>query len=160
MKVASGQLWSGNPAVYLRDLTSEEMGALAQEAHDLAVLGAHHAVEVDKSIAQIEAEKEKAKDLYARGGDTIMNPNPNFFEERPGLLFDQEGTGNVTYQSVDQRTIDARVFNRYRESEPEITRDIREGKDSTKAKRSIDKSHGDIVKELKSGRPGDYVDHL
>ena len=51
-----------------------------------------------------------------------MNPSPNFFEDRPGAIWKQEGTGDVTYQSVDQKTIDGRTFNRMREYDVEITK--------------------------------------
>ena len=156
-KIPAGQLWSGNPCAYLRDLTEHERNTLLQSSEELAILGAHHAVEVDKSIEQIEAEKADWKESLIRGGDTIMNPNPNFFEERPGAIFRQmEPSKYVTYQSVDQKTIDARTFNRTREFEPEITREMREGGDVAKKLgegRSVDKSVEEVHKQLKSGRP-------
>ena len=151
--IPSGQLWSGNPCTYLRDLTEHERKTLLQSSHELAVLGAHHAAEVDKSIEQIEAEKADWKESLLRGGDTIMNPNPNFFEERPGAIFRQMEPANVTYQSVDQKTIDARTFNRTREFEPEITRELREGGKSKNAGRSVDKPMEEVHKQLKGGRP-------
>jgi carbonic anhydrase/acetyltransferase-like protein (isoleucine patch superfamily) len=154
LTVPAGQLWSGNPCAYLRDLTAHESSTLLQSSHELAVLGAHHAVEVDKTIEQIEAEKADWKESLIRGGDTIMNPNPNFFEERPGAIFRQmEPSANVTYQSVDQKTIDARTFNRTREFEPEITREMREGGKAKNAGRSVDKPVEEVHQQLKSGRP-------
>ena len=153
-KIPAGQLWSGNPCTYLRDLTEHERSTLLQSSHELAVLGAHHAAEVDKTIEQIEAEKADWKESLIRGGDTIMNPNPNFFEERPGAIFKQmEPSRNVTYQSVDQKTIDARTFNRTREFEPEITREMRDGGNVKNAGRSIDKPVEEVHQQLKSGRP-------
>ena len=108
MTIPSGQLWSGNPIAYLRDLTSAESEALAASAEELSIMGSHHALETDKDIDTIEAEKEQWKEQLTRGGDTIMNPSPNFFEDRPGAIWRQVGNGDVTYQSVDQKTIDAR----------------------------------------------------
>lgn len=145
-KVPSGQLWSGNPAAYLRDLTAEEQASLLSGAADLSTLAAHHGVEVDKSIEQIESEKEHRKEQMLRGGDTIMNPNPNFFEERPGVIFHQEEPGNVTYQSVDQHTIDARTFNRFREVESELSRQLRGAKPEDG--RSVDKSLKEVKKQI------------
>lgn len=147
-QVPTGQLWSGNPAAYLRDLTPEEQAALVQSAEELSVLGAHHAAEVDKSIDQIEAEKENYKERLIRSGDTIMNPNPDFFKDRPGVIFHQDEPGNVTYQSVDQHTIDARVFNRYRVVESELTRQLRG--DKPEDGRSVDRDMQDVRKQLKA----------
>ena len=113
MTIPSGQLWSGNPIVYLRDLTSAESEALAASAEELSIMGSHHALETDKDIETIEAEKEQFKEQLTRGGDTIMNPSPNFFEDRPGAIWRQVGNGDVTYQSVDQKTIDARGMSFY-----------------------------------------------
>merc|ERR1711865_798280 len=76
-------------------------------------MGSHHALETDKDIETIEAEKEQFKEQLTRGGDTIMNPSPNFFEDRPGAIWRQVGNGDVTYQSVDQKTIDARGMSFY-----------------------------------------------
>ena len=91
----------------------------------------------------------------ARGGDTIMNPSPNFFEDRPGAIWKQEGTGDVTYQSVDQKTIDGRTFNRMREYDVEITRAVAGlGKTKTgKEALSVDADPEAISKQLKGGRP-------
>ena len=153
--IPAGQLWSGNPVAYLRDLTAAESDALAASAHELAILGAHHGEETDKSIEAIEDEHEAFKESLARGGDTIMNPSPNFFEDRPGAIWKQEGTGDVTYQSVDQKTIDGRTFNRMREYDVEITRAIAGlGKTKTgKEALSVDADPEAISKQLKGGRP-------
>ena len=155
--IPSGQLWSGNPVVYLRDLTSAESQALANSAEDLSILGSHHAQETDKTIETIEEDKEIYKESLIRGGDTIMNPSPNFFEDRPGAIWRQVGNGDVTYQSVDQKTIDGRTFNRMRDYEEEITRDLRLGTTKRKGEdaRSIDASASAISKQLKGGRPID-----
>ena len=127
---------------------------LLSAANELSILGSHHAQEVDKAIDVIEEDKEIYKEGLIRGGDTIMNPSPNFFEDRPGAIWRQVGNGDVTYQSVDQKTIDARTFNRMRDYEEEITRDLRVGKvRQGEDARSIDATPNDIAKQLKGGRP-------
>jgi carbonic anhydrase/acetyltransferase-like protein (isoleucine patch superfamily) len=154
--IPAGQLWSGNPVEYLRDLTEAEKKALLNSAQDLSILGSHHGLETDKSISLVESEKESWKESLLRGGDTIMNPSPNHFEDRPGAIWKQEKNGpgaNVTYQSVDQKTIDSRTFNRMREYEDEIGSRIKGtsmkvGEDA----RSIDAKVDEISKQLKGGR--------
>jgi hypothetical protein len=128
---------------------------LLLQANELSILGSHHSQEVDKSIEMIEEDKEIYKESLLRGGDTIMNPSPNFFEDRPGAIWRQEGLGDVTYQSVDQKTIDARTFNRMRDYEEEITRDLRDSKKKRTGEdaRSIDANPAEISKQLKGGRP-------
>jgi hypothetical protein len=52
--IPAGQLWTGSPAAYLRDLTSDEMGYLRSTALQYATLGARHAGEAAKSVADID----------------------------------------------------------------------------------------------------------
>ena len=61
----------------------------------------------------VESEKEEWKEKKLRGGDTIMNPSPNHFEDRPGAIWKQEKNGpgaNVTYQSVRHINITSLSF--------------------------------------------------
>ena len=44
-RVPAGQLWAGNPAVFVRDLTKSEVADAASHAEETAELGAEHAAE-------------------------------------------------------------------------------------------------------------------
>ena len=89
---------------------------LLENANELSALGSYHGAEADKSWEQISDEKEAwKKQRLGAGGDTIMNPSDNHFEERPGLIFHQEEDAVVTHTEVEQKEIDQRVFNRNRQ---------------------------------------------
>jgi gamma-carbonic anhydrase len=112
--VPAGQVWAGNPAVYLRDITEEEKQSLIDGATELSMLASEHAVETSKSFEQIMAEKAAFKLLEEQSGDRVSNPSKNVFDERPGVIFHQEENASVTYSDVDQETIDRLTFNRVR----------------------------------------------
>jgi hypothetical protein len=114
-KVPAGQLWSGNPAQYLRDVSPEEMNILTSNADDLSELASMHAVESSKSFSQIMEERAKFKELKEKlGRDSIQNPTINYFDDRPGVIFHKEEAGDVTYTQVSQTEIDERTFNRHK----------------------------------------------
>jgi carbonic anhydrase/acetyltransferase-like protein (isoleucine patch superfamily) len=66
-KIPSGQLWSGVPARYLRDLTSEEVEFVKQCSVEYADLSQLHAEENAKSFEQIEEDKQRMKILETVG---------------------------------------------------------------------------------------------
>jgi len=47
-KVASGQLWAGNPAKFIRNVTPEEVKGFEQSAASYATLAADHAKDIPK----------------------------------------------------------------------------------------------------------------
>lgn len=55
--VRSGEIWGGNPAVFLRKLKPEEAKFLPESAEHYAKLAAEHAAETGKSLEQLAAEK-------------------------------------------------------------------------------------------------------
>ncbi|RLN86929.1 hypothetical protein BBJ28_00010508 [Nothophytophthora sp. Chile5] len=84
-QVPSGQLWSGVPARYLRDLTAEEMQFMQQCSLEYAQLAEQHAVECAKSFEEYEGDKERFK-ILRDVGETGL---PTKDEERKdtGLYF-------------------------------------------------------------------------
>lgn len=55
--VKSGEIWGGNPAVFLRKLKAEESQFLTESAEHYAKLAGEHAAETGKSLEQLAAEK-------------------------------------------------------------------------------------------------------
>ncbi|EFN58089.1 hypothetical protein CHLNCDRAFT_20587 [Chlorella variabilis] len=55
--VKAGEIWGGNPAVFLRKLKPEEGKFLPESANHYARLAAEHAAETTKSLEQIAADK-------------------------------------------------------------------------------------------------------
>lgn len=89
-KVASGQLWSGNPAKSVRDLTAAEIESISVKSEELLELAAIHENEASKSFEQIEADKEALKDFMERDLDySACPPNPNLRPERGGLIYNR-----------------------------------------------------------------------
>ena len=57
-RVPAGQLWAGNPAVYVRDLTKAEIATAEGAAKDIAALAADHAYQfLPYTTAYTQAEK-------------------------------------------------------------------------------------------------------
>ena len=88
-----------------------------ENADEVSVLGSFHAAEVDKSWEQISAEKEAWKrDRISAGGDTIMNPNTNYFErDLEGYFPADGGRPSHTHTGRARRISDERTFNRNRQ---------------------------------------------
>ncbi|CEG37979.1 gamma carbonic dehydratase [Plasmopara halstedii] len=84
-QVPSGQLWSGVPARYLRDLTTEEIQFMQQCSSEYAQLAEKHALECAKSFEDYEADTERYK-ILRDVGETGLTPKS---EERQdtGLYF-------------------------------------------------------------------------
>jgi len=55
-EIPSGQLWSGTPAQYVRDLTEEEKKAIAKSAQEAADLSKVHSEETSKEMETVERE--------------------------------------------------------------------------------------------------------
>ena len=56
-RVPKGQLWAGNPAVFVRALSKEEMAALEAEEEERADLGTEHSHEfLPQGSAYLDAE--------------------------------------------------------------------------------------------------------
>ena len=71
--VLSGQLWSGVPARYTRDLTSEELDTCALKCSENVHFATLHAAESAKSWQQIEEDEytydqdeERSSDYYQK----------------------------------------------------------------------------------------------
>lgn len=57
-RVPAGQLWAGNPAVYVRDLTKPEVAEAEGAAKAVAALAAEHAYQfLPYTTAYVQAEK-------------------------------------------------------------------------------------------------------
>lgn len=57
-RIPHGQVWAGNPAVFVRNLTKAEMAAIEQEAEEMADLAAEHAHEF-LPVGNVYADAEK-----------------------------------------------------------------------------------------------------
>ncbi|XP_057542380.1 gamma carbonic anhydrase 1, mitochondrial [Amaranthus tricolor] len=64
-RIPSGQVWGGNPAKFLRNLTEEEMAFISESASNYSNLARVHAAENDKGFDEIEFEKVLRK-KYAK----------------------------------------------------------------------------------------------
>ena len=104
-KVPAGQLWSGNPAQYLRDVSPEEMNILTSNADDLSELASMHAEESSKSFSQIMEERAKFKELKEKlGRDSIQNPTINYFDDRPGTYIHVFYHAHTVYLTIYKHT--------------------------------------------------------
>eukprot|EP00850_Spirogloea_muscicola_P003833 SM000016S01821 [mRNA] locus=s16:68410:70198:- [translate_table: standard] len=68
-RIPSGQIWAGNPAKFLRNLSSEESAFISKSAENYASLGAEHAVETSKSFEELELDKAKRAEWAQRDDD-------------------------------------------------------------------------------------------
>ncbi|CAO2828110.1 unnamed protein product [Amaranthus hypochondriacus] len=64
-RIPSGQVWGGNPAKFLRNLTEEEIAFISESASNYSNLARVHAAENDKGFDEIEFEKVLRK-KYAK----------------------------------------------------------------------------------------------
>jgi hypothetical protein len=64
--IPSGQLWSGIPAKYARDLTVEEVAAFATMATETSKLGSVHALECAKTWQQLELDEYEYEQVEER----------------------------------------------------------------------------------------------
>lgn len=85
-KIPSGQLWSGVPARYLRDLTEEEIAFMKQCSLEYADLSQVHANECEKTFEQVEADKVRYKTLRDVG-ETGLPQKQEADDKDTGLFF-------------------------------------------------------------------------
>ncbi|ETN10960.1 hypothetical protein F442_06954 [Phytophthora nicotianae P10297] len=84
-QVPSGQLWSGVPARYLRDLTAEETQFMQQCSAEYTQLAEQHAEECAKTFEEYEADTERYK-ILRDVGETGL-PQKGDEREDTGLYF-------------------------------------------------------------------------
>lgn len=69
-KVASGQVWAGSPAVYLRDITTEEREALNDNLSEQRQLARVHFEETEKSFVEVFTDEAlRSNRLYSDEAD-------------------------------------------------------------------------------------------
>ena len=70
--IPTGQLWSGVPAVFERDLTEEEISNIYTIGEESAECAVHHAVEAEKTWQTIESEEYD--------DDQIASRSPSYYK--------------------------------------------------------------------------------
>ena len=70
--IPTGQLWSGVPAVFERDLTEEEISSIYTTGEETAECAVHHAVETEKTWQMIDSEEYE--------DDQITSRNPTYYK--------------------------------------------------------------------------------
>jgi len=89
--VPSGELWSGSPAKKERALTTEEIAAISESAHDTLELAYLHSVENSKDYQQLIEEDEDRLDRKLRKkawfDPNIADPNDVLGQGVPGRIF-------------------------------------------------------------------------
>jgi len=88
--IQSGQIWAGEPATFVRDLTPEEIAANIGVAQEYAALAKEHAKESAKTTHEVELEQATYQDQLHRDPNTAYNPNPNHNPERRGLVYNDK----------------------------------------------------------------------
>lgn len=100
--VKTRELWSGNPAKFERELTSQEIAQLAFEVADSVELSVAHAEECAKSWGQIEAEEEQREEesqrnpfYYQRISEDVQSSLMGETEGHavPGRIFNSDLSG-------------------------------------------------------------------
>jgi len=99
--VPSYQIWAGNPARYLRDLTNEEKEVLSEFHEEIQNLAKVHAEETEKSFRQV------IDDLDREAEEAIYEPEEMALKKLQELGFPME--------AEDEDYIENRVF--YKEKE-------------------------------------------
>lgn len=84
--IPSGQLWSGIPAVYLRDLTSAEIASISKNAASNVELSTIHSLEVAKSWETIETEEYDYEQKVNRNESYYKRLTPEQLAYKEGLL--------------------------------------------------------------------------
>ncbi|DBA03071.1 TPA: hypothetical protein N0F65_003318 [Lagenidium giganteum] len=74
-KIPAGQLWSGVPARYLRNLTAEEKEFMKQCSLEYAELSQVHASECAKTFEEVEEDKKRFKILRDVGETGLPRPD-------------------------------------------------------------------------------------
>eukprot|EP00617_Octactis_speculum_P023877 CAMPEP_0185765388 /NCGR_PEP_ID=MMETSP1174-20130828/28860_1 /TAXON_ID=35687 /ORGANISM="Dictyocha speculum, Strain CCMP1381" /LENGTH=271 /DNA_ID=CAMNT_0028448485 /DNA_START=14 /DNA_END=829 /DNA_ORIENTATION=+ len=93
--VGSGELWSGTPAKFLRNLTPEEIDGIAASAAETEEMAKLHALECDKSYQQIAADLDDFEDNEVRHPDYWQKPEGDdstnvLGQGSPGMIFNNQ----------------------------------------------------------------------
>ncbi|CAG9462142.1 unnamed protein product [Pedinophyceae sp. YPF-701] len=75
--VPTGQIWAGNPARYLRDLTQQEVAFIKAAASNYSALAKPHMDEASKTFEEVERDKA-ARNEKLRANVSTFPMNPNF----------------------------------------------------------------------------------
>lgn len=90
-KIPSGQLWGGSPAKKIRELTTEELAAISETAHDTLELAFLHSVENSKDYKSLITEEEDRMDRELRKDawfdPNIPDPDEVLGQGLPGRIF-------------------------------------------------------------------------
>jgi len=73
-RVKAGQVWAGNPAKYLRDLTPEEVAFLSASAGNYVALAGKHREENAKTFEEVERDKQVSRERAAGLGQPETAP--------------------------------------------------------------------------------------
>eukprot|EP00341_Mesodinium_pulex_P005076 CAMPEP_0116956942 /NCGR_PEP_ID=MMETSP0467-20121206/43653_1 /TAXON_ID=283647 /ORGANISM="Mesodinium pulex, Strain SPMC105" /LENGTH=252 /DNA_ID=CAMNT_0004643551 /DNA_START=89 /DNA_END=847 /DNA_ORIENTATION=+ len=106
--VPSRQLWSGIPAKYERDLTSNEINRIAYEISNSAEMASMHAEETSKGWEQVIDEADEREENRARNSHYYQ---PISEEVKAGLEGDTEGhavPGRIFDSDVSARKADSK----------------------------------------------------
>jgi len=93
--VGSGELWSGTPAKFLRNLTPEEIEGISAVAAEIEASAELHALECGKSYQQIEADLDAFEDSNTRHPEYWQKPIGDEVTDvlgqgSPGLIFNNQ----------------------------------------------------------------------
>eukprot|EP00897_Mesotaenium_endlicherianum_P008414 jgi/Mesen1/7600/ME000395S06760 len=80
-RIPAGQIWAGNPAKFLRNLSPEETSFIAKSADNYASLAVDHAAETAKTFEEIEADKKQRKEWAEQSDD--YDSHLGIVRERP-----------------------------------------------------------------------------
>jgi gamma-carbonic anhydrase len=73
--IPAGQLWSGTPASYVRDLTAEEIDIIKDSAMETLELAEAHAFECEKTFEEMELEKEELEFEERKNSPHYFDPD-------------------------------------------------------------------------------------
>lgn len=96
--VPSGQIWAGNPAKYLRDLSVEEKLAIVENVEQLAELARIYAQETEKT--EREVLDEKLQHIYKKEED-LMEAHAMYLWEK-GYPLDDEDLEYIDHRARTQ----------------------------------------------------------
>ncbi|CAM9814540.1 unnamed protein product [Ascophyllum nodosum] len=96
--VPAGQLWAGTPAVYVRDLSEDELVSITNMAVDNQEMSLVHASECAKGPLEIELDLRKWNEKASRDPTYVFQVPP-------------EGDDNLAYNDVEGQGVPGRVFN-------------------------------------------------
>lgn len=107
--IPSGQLWSGIPAKFVRNLSPEEMSSVTEAAFDNFEMAGVHAEECSKDYRTVEEDTEDYEDSQMRSPDyfqrkpkgEIKDPADVLNQGVPGRLFNHPLTAPLPEDMMD-----------------------------------------------------------